>query len=315
LLDRGVQQFKFVDRTFNLNLSTAMAILEFFRARWRPGLFLHFEMIPDRFPPPLRDLAARFPAGTLQFEVGIQSFDPLVGERIRRRQDLAQTEENLRYLRRQTGVHLHADLILGLPGESLESIAAGFDRLIALGPQEIQVGMLKRLRGTSIGRHDTEWQMVYSPEPPYEILRNRLLDFPTLQRLRRFARYWDLVGNSGRFVHTTPLLWQGLASPFAGLLRWSDWLFGRLGRQHGIAPDHLAECLFRYLTAGLGQAPAAVAEALRRDYHRVGRPEPPVFLRAFLPRDAAPAPRRPRPRAARRQARHQPKWPPDVGSP
>ena len=110
----------------------------------------------------------------------------------------------------------------------MESFAAGFDRLIALGPQEIQVGILKRLRGTPIVRHDTEWQMVYNAQPPYEILQNRLIDFATLQRLRRFAKYWDLVGNSGNFVGTTPRLWRG-ASPFANFLRFSDWLYARLG--------------------------------------------------------------------------------------
>ena len=99
-------------------------------------------------------------------------------------------------------------MILGLPGETLESFATGFDRLIALGPQEIQVGILKRLRGTPIIRHDTEWQMIYNAQPPYEILQNRLIDFATMQRLRRFAKYWDLIGNSGNFVGTTPLIWR-----------------------------------------------------------------------------------------------------------
>ena len=61
-----------------------------------------------------------------------------------------------------------------------------------LNPQEIQVGILKRLRGTPIGRHDTAWQMIYSPLPPYEILQNKLIDFAAMQQLRRFARYWDL---------------------------------------------------------------------------------------------------------------------------
>ncbi len=80
LLDRGTRQFKFVDRTFNLNLKTSRAILEFFLDRYEPGLFLHFEMIPDRLPESLRDIIAQFPPGALQFEVGIQTFDPLVSE-------------------------------------------------------------------------------------------------------------------------------------------------------------------------------------------------------------------------------------------
>ena len=74
-----------------------------------------------------------------------------------------------------------ADLIAGLPGEDVESFACGFDRLVALSPQEIQVGMLKRLRGTPIVRHDAEWGMVYSPHPPYEILQTKHVDFATMQ--------------------------------------------------------------------------------------------------------------------------------------
>src|SRR5262249_53152035 len=67
--------------------------------------------------------------------------------------------------------------------------------------------ILKRLRGTPIVRHDAEWKMVYNPHPPYEILQTKLIDFATMQKLRRFARYWDLVGNSGNFIETTPLIW------------------------------------------------------------------------------------------------------------
>ena len=145
-------------------------------------------MIPDRLPGPLRELIARFPAGALQFEVGIQSFNDEVCALISRRQDVGKLEDNFQYLRAHTGVHLHADLIVGLPGETLESFALGFDRLVRLGPQEIQVGILKRLRGTPIIRHDAEWGMIYNAHPPYEILQNKLLDFATMQRLRRFGK-------------------------------------------------------------------------------------------------------------------------------
>ena len=76
LLDRGVKQFKFVDRTFNLNLNVSRALLQFFLDRHRPGLFFHFEMIPDRLPEALREIIAKFPPGALQFEIGIQTFNP-----------------------------------------------------------------------------------------------------------------------------------------------------------------------------------------------------------------------------------------------
>lgn len=282
LLDRGVRQFKFVDRTFNLNLNISRAILDFFHERYTPGLFLHFEMIPDRLPDALRASIAAFPPGALQFEVGIQSFNEEVCDRISRRQDAAKVEQNLRWLRAETGVHVHADLIVGLPGEDLASFGRGFDRLVALGPQEIQVGILKRLRGTPIVRHDVPHGMVYSPHAPYEVLQTGAVGFADMQRMRRFARYWDLVANSGNFAGTAPLIW-GDGSAFQAFLRFSDWLFQRIGRNHAIALAALAERLFEYLCGPLGRDRAAVAEALWTDYRQGGRRDGPEFLRPFVP--------------------------------
>ncbi len=284
LLRRGVRQFKFVDRTFNLNLKTGKAILEFLLEQYQPGPFFHFEMIPDRLPELLREVIAKFPPGALQFEVGIQTFNPEVATRIKRRQDYQRLEENLRYLRTHTGVHIHADLIAGLPGESLESFAAGFDRLVALNPHEIQVGILKRLRGTPIGRHDTQWQMVYNPKPPYEILQNGLIDFATMQKLRRFARYWDLVGNSGNFVETTRLIWSATTgqSPFWSFMAWSEWLHGRVRRTDSIALVRLSELLFRYLTHEAGREAKSTADLIWQDYKRGGRHDIPEFLRPYV---------------------------------
>ncbi len=303
LLDRGLKQFKFVDRTFNLHIATSRTILEFFLARHQPGNFYHFELVPDRLPVELREIIARFPPGALQFEVGVQTFNPEVGQNISRRQDYERMADNFDFLRTQTSIHIHADLIVGLPGETVDSFASGFDRLIALGPQEIQVGILKRLRGTPISRHDAEWQMVYHPQPTYEILQNRLIDFATMQRLRRFAKYWDLVGNSGNFVATAPLIWRR-ASPFHSFLRFGDWLFTRLGRTDTIALARLAELLFEFLTGELKLEAKSTAETLWRDYQRGGRRDAPEFLREFLSAKAVTRPQAEKSSLPKRQARH-----------
>jgi hypothetical protein len=285
LLDRGLKQFKFVDRTFNLNLLTSKALLEFFRARYLPGMFFHFEMIPDRLPAELREVIAKFPPGSLQFEVGIQTFNPEVGMLISRRQNYERMADNFIFLRNETSVHIHADLIVGLPGETLESFAAGFDKLIALRPQEIQVGILKRLRGTPIIRHDAEWRMVCHAHPPYEILQNKLIDFATMQRLRRFAKYWDLVGNSGNFVATAPLIWSNGASPFHNFLRFSDWLYAKINRTDSIALARLMELLFEFLTQEQKLDAKLVAETFWQDCQRTGRRDAPNFLKEFLPEE------------------------------
>lgn len=301
LFGRGTRQFKFVDRTFNLNLKVSRAILEFFLVRYEPGLFLHFEMIPDRLPESLRDIIAQFPAGALQFEVGIQTFDPDVSDRISRRQDVEKLEENLTFLREHTGVHVHADLIVGLPGEDVATFAAGFNRLVALNPQEIQVGMLKRLRGTPIIRHDAEWQMVYSPHPPYEILKNRDIDATTLSRLRRFAKFWDLIANSGNFVETTPMLWEA-TDPFSGFLEFSDWLYDKEQRTHGLSLKRLMEHVLHFLTEVRSLPGPEVAERLWQDYQRGGRSDKPKLFAGY--ELSPPIHSRKSTRLPRRQARH-----------
>ena len=286
LLDRGARRFKFVDRTFNLDEESSSAIVSFFLERYEPGMFLHFEMIPDRLPESLKMLIGRFPPGALQFEVGIQTFDPDVGKRIRRRQKNDVAEANLRFLT-DTGVHVHADLIVGLPGESIESFARGFDRLVGLDPEEIQVGILKRLGGTTLDRHDDEHGMIYSAQPPYAVLRTAAVDFDDMQRLKRFARYWDLIANSGNFVRTTPKLWRD-SSPFEAFLAFSDWLYSELETTCGIGLDRLTKGLLDYLIAG-GRAPDDVGPELWADYSLGGRRKRiPGFLRPwYQPADRA----------------------------
>ncbi|EEF58747.1 B12-binding domain-containing radical SAM protein [Pedosphaera parvula] len=303
LLSRGVQQFKFVDRTFNLNLNTSKALLQFFLDRFRPGLFVHFEMIPDRLPEALREVIAKFPPGALQFEVGIQTFNPEVSKLISRRQDYERLADNFRFLREHTGVHIHADLIVGLPGETVESFGEGFDRLVALKPQEIQVGILKRLRGTPIVRHDAEWSMTYGEHPPYEILQTKLIDFAAMQKMRRFARFWDLIGNSGNFIATTPLIWWE-GSPFKEFMRLCDWIYEHLGRKHSIPLADLGEQIFSFLTEQKALPASTVSEALLADYQRGGRSDIPIFLRTHFPETSPSRRDRLRSLAPKRQGRH-----------
>ena len=256
----------------------------------------------DRLPEALRSLIRQFPPGVLQFEVGIQTFNEEVSNRISRRQDNAKLADNLTFLRNETGVHIHTDLIVGLPGESIESFGAGFDRLVALRPQEIQVGMLKRLRGTPIVRHDTEFGMIYSPHAPYEILQTADVDFAQMQRMRRFSRYWDLIANSGNFVETTPLIWRD-ASPFLRFMALSDWIFATTKQTHAIALQALAELIFRFLTEQAGIEPEGAAQTIWRDYQRIGRSDRPAFLKPFIRDEQIPERRRIVQSTGKRQAR------------
>jgi radical SAM superfamily enzyme YgiQ (UPF0313 family) len=276
LYDRGVRHFKFVDRTFNLNIKASKRILDFFLERMTEGMFIHFELIPDHLPDALKESIAKFPPGSLQFEIGIQTFSPDVQQSISRKQDNEKAAANIRWLRTHTHAHLHADLIVGLPGETVESFAMGFDKLVQLDPHEVQVGILKRLRGAPIARHTEAFDMRYNPQPPYNILSNAHIDFATMQRLNRFARYWDMIGNSGRFVHARPSLL--VHKPFERFLKFSDWLYATTGQTHRIALDRLYEFVFDGLVALFGVDTDAARQALSRDYVETGARGAPKFL-------------------------------------
>lgn len=257
LYERGARQFKFVDRTFNLKTTHSLAILQFFleRISSKDACFVHFELIPDHLPDALKESILQFPPGTLQFEIGIQSLNPEVQTRISRRQNNEKALANIDWLVKHTHAHLHVDLIAGLPGEDLSSFAAGFDALWAVRPHEIQLGILKRLRGAPIDRHTQDFEMRYSPDPPYEILSTQAIDFSTMQRLQRFARYWDLVANSGRFCQTLSLLLclkpdeKNLHQPsaFASFMAFSDWLYACTGKTHQIALERLFDLTHQWL--------------------------------------------------------------------
>lgn len=264
---RGARLFKFVDRTFNLNIKSSLKIMQFFLDKLESApndpVYAHFEVVPDHLPEALKDAIMRFPPGTLQFEIGIQSFNPDVQTLVSRKQNNEKAADNIRWLCAHSNAHLHVDLIAGLPGEDMASFAQGFDRLVALQPHEIQFGILKRLRGTPIIRHTQTHGLVFDPHPPYAILATDRIDFQTMQRLVRFSRYWDLIANSGRFAHTLPLILRD--APFANFMALSDWLYAKTDATHRIALDRLAVLVTEWLCS-CGADSDAVNAAISSDH-------------------------------------------------
>jgi len=233
LHQRGARHFKFVDRTFNLKIKNSLRILEFFLERMSDDLFLHFEVVPDHLPDALKAMISKFPDGSLQFEIGIQTFNPDVQSRISRKQNNEQAKLNLTWIREHTNAYVHADLIFGLPGESVESFASSFNQLHKLKPHEIQVGILKRLKGSPIIRHTQQHKLVFNPNPPFSILSSDTVDYSTVQFINRFARYWDLIGNSGRFKKSLPLLLSD--TPFERFAVFTRALYEITGQTHKIS--------------------------------------------------------------------------------
>lgn len=258
LWQRGARNFKFVDRTFNLNMRTANRILDFFLEKEEP-YFAHFEVIPDHFPASLRKKISQFPHGALQLEIGIQTLNPEIANNISRQLLLDKIEENIIFLENETEAHIHLDLIVGLPGETLESFGKNLDELVRLSSCEIQIGILKKLSGTHISRHDETFGMVYSDLPPYDILKNNQLSFHDIQIMKRFARFWDLTYNSGNFKNSIDLVWQE-ESVFENFYKFGMWIYEQTNSTWMISLQRLGELLFLYLTEVKDLAPEMVAQ-------------------------------------------------------
>jgi len=268
LFQRGARNFKFIDRTFNLKVSSSIAILEFFLERMTDDLYLHFEVVPDNLHDSLKAIIQKFPHHTLQFEVGVQTFDENIQALISRKQNNIKTCDNLRWLRESTHAYIHADLIFGLPSDTLENFAKSFDQLVGLNPHEIQLGILKRLRGVPLNRHNEKYQLRYNPQAPYNILCTKDIDFASMQRVNRFARYWDMIANSGRFKYTLPLILND--SPFENFMQLSDALYESVGTTWKIALQRLFVLIFEVLKTDDETGDAELFASMQKDYDRTG---------------------------------------------
>ena len=261
LVAQGARRIKFLDRTFNVRRERT---LEFFR--WLAGFAdcqFHFEIVGDLLDTPLLDFLAQVPPGQFQFEVGIQTTDPAAQNRIARKQKLDTLLAHMARLRHQDRVNLHADLIWGLPGETLADIQQSFRTVFALRPQELQLGFLKFLPGAPIRAQIQAEGYVFQDQPPYEVIQHRCLSALEVLALKRFEEVFDRFYNSGRFRFTLERLLETL-EPWA--------LFDRLSRhwqQAGLdtqAPS-LDELYRQMALCFAPDVPAAeLTDLLRLDY-------------------------------------------------
>jgi len=259
LIKKGGKTFKFLDRTFNLDIDRAQGIIEFFfnqineRKNNRP-FCVHFEMVPSRFPESLKELLRHFPAGTLRLELGIQTFNTQTRALLQMSGNIEEEQKTLEFLREKTNAILHVDLIAGLPGEGLASFRSGFDRLWQVlskqgenktpgGFFEIQLGILKCLPGTPITRHNEAFKMKYSAAPPYEVIETGSLSIAELDRIKNFARFWELIINRAPFPALTPVLLPAGKPAFDRFMLLSDKLLEHFGRNWGIDRSELQSFL------------------------------------------------------------------------
>lgn len=212
----GVQQVKFVDRTFNTNRARAREIWQFLinEASTLPINF-HFELAADLLGEEDVELLRQAPQGLFQFEIGIQSTNHKTLSLVQRPMDFEQITAFVQAMKQSAAIHIHLDLIAGLPGENWQSFVKSFDDVYALGAEYLQLGFLKLLPGTGLHRDAAQYGIVYDCEAPYEVLSTSWLSCDELLRLHRIEELLQRYGNSGRYHHTLQRLLQQFTSPFA----------------------------------------------------------------------------------------------------
>jgi len=201
LIKAGVKLVKFVDRTFNCNKARAKEIFKFVIEHGEETVF-HFEAAADLFDDEMIEILSQAPAGRIQFEIGIQSTNMRTLAEVDRVSNLDRVFDNVRKLRQPGNIHLHLDLIAGLPFEDFYSFKTSFNGVYSLKPHNLQLGFLKMLKGSKIRREAHKYSYVYRNYPPYEVLGNGFINFGEITILKGIEEVLERYYNSGRFVRT-----------------------------------------------------------------------------------------------------------------
>ena len=214
-LDHQVTQVKFVDRTFNCNRKHAMDIWQYLIEHDNGVTNFHFEIEADILSEEELAFLAKARPGLFQMEIGVQTANPETLHEIRRTARLDRIEHAVAQLKRAGNIHVHLDLIAGLPFEDYESFGHSFDTVYAMEPEQLQLGFLKVLWGSYMQEKAKDYELKYLTTAPYEVLSTKWLSYGDVVRLKRVEEMVELYYNSNQFTTTLPLLEAFFARPFA----------------------------------------------------------------------------------------------------
>lgn len=213
-LEAKVPQVKFVDRTFNCDPAHAMGIWKYILEHDNGITNFHFEISADILTEEETALLGRMRPGLVQMEIGVQSTTPETLREIRRGSDWNRLKRNVEILRQGRNIHLHLDLIAGLPLEGGESFQKSFNDVYSCRPEQLQLGFLKVLKGSYLYERASEYGIAYTEGPPYEALFTKWLPYEEMLLFKRVEEVLELYYNSGQFAHTLPVLEQCFENPF-----------------------------------------------------------------------------------------------------
>ena len=213
-LDKKVPQVKFVDRTFNCSHAHAMEIWSYIREHDNGVTNFHFEIAADIMTEEELALLRSLRPGLVQLEIGVQSTNQDTLKEIRRAADWERLKEIVGKIREGRNIHIHLDLIAGLPLEDMESFQHSFNDVYSCRPDQLQLGFLKVLKGSHMHEKAEEYGVMYTDFPPYEVLCTRWISYADILTLKRVEEMVELYYNSAQFTHTLPVLESCFLSPF-----------------------------------------------------------------------------------------------------
>ncbi|MDD4753061.1 MAG: DUF4080 domain-containing protein [Desulfitobacteriaceae bacterium] len=253
IVQAGIKQIKFVDRTFNCHQGRTKELLSFLLDLDARGINFHFEIGANLLDEEIMDLLGKAPPGYFQLEIGIQSTNPLTLHAVERTMDFARVRSAVCKIVEAGNVHLHLDLIAGLPKENLASFEKSFNDVFKLHPHNLQLGFLKVLKGSGLRKQAREYGFIHQDCPPYEILSTKDISFRDLLDLKSVEDVLERFYNSGKFRQT--LLWfagrfpQG---PYSFFLQFAQFIMAR--KTAGTSrPDVLARELWDFSQNVIGK--------------------------------------------------------------
>lgn len=201
----NVRQVKFVDRTFNAKKSHYMQILKFLVVQKCKTNF-HFEMAADLLDAEVLDILELMPVGRVQLEIGVQSTNEVTLDNICRTNNWNKIVHNVTRILSFDNIHLHLDLIIGLPNEDYKSFQKSFNDVYSLKPHMLQIGFLKLLKGSGISLNRKKHGYVFMDTAPYQVLANDYMSYEEVRKLHILEQIFEQYYNSGRFRNSTQFL-------------------------------------------------------------------------------------------------------------
>ncbi len=218
LASSGAKTIKFIDRTFNADRKRARELFEFIISSYGDkipqNVCFHFEIEGDILDDDTISILSKAPVGLIQMEIGLQSFNAETLNAIDRKTNLDKLCENVKKLLLPQNIHIHIDLIAGLPCETLESFENSFNKALALKPHMLQLGFLKLLHGAVLREEQGRHSCTYDDAPPYEVKSTRWMSQKELEELHILEDLFDRFYNSHRFSRINEYALSLVQNPF-----------------------------------------------------------------------------------------------------